>query len=258
MKITEGEFDKLAKSLSEVRLSATQKEQMLKGIYETEVSTPSPFVFLSFFSSQRMVATFAAFIFMLVGTGYAAADSLPGQFLYGIKVRVLEPVVLELTFEEEAQNGYKIHLLQKRVAEMRQLQVEAGINLEAQEASYYATERNVDDLETSAIFNEKGVNAKVNAQVETYNSLISKPFQIETSLLKTKESREKEETDETDEQEEISKAVEKVTEKTPGETEAVIGTAEGAVNEVEEVIKEVEITKPVEEVTAPVKEILGL
>lgn len=261
MKMTEGEFNRLVKSLSEVKLSETNKQKMLSGIYaagnaEPEKPVSSPFVFSYYFSSQRLVATFAVFMFMLVGTGYAAGQSLPGQLLYGIKVKFLEPAVLELTWNEEDKNGYKIHLLQTRVAEMRSLQTEAGINLEAEEASYYATERNVGDLETSAIFSREGANVQVSTEVETYNSLISEPFHIETKLLKKKAPVEEEEEKEEDEKDQVSKPIEKVADKVLEETEAATAAVQGVSATVTDTVEAV--TKPVEEVAKPVNAILGL
>lgn len=191
-KLTEKEFEKIAKNLKEVSLSREQKESMLKNIYLRTPSelapTPSPFAFTFFYSHQRMVGVLAIFVFAFTGTTYAAANSLPGQFLYGVKVDVIEPLKLSLTIGEEAKNEYKIHLLQKRVAEIEELQLGTKFDANSKSKSHNATLKNINALEGSAIFDSNGVNLEVSAEVENYNNIIGESFKIETNLLGKKKS----------------------------------------------------------------------
>lgn len=243
---------------------------MLNNIYgaveaKPKSATKSPFVFSSVFTSQRLVATFAMFMFAVVSTGYAAAGSLPGEFLYGLKVNVLEPAVLKMTFDEEKRQGYQVHLLHTRVSEMRELQRRAGINVYSEEVSHYATERNVKDLEMSTIANVEVVNQEVEAEIREYNSLISEPFRIRTSFIKDivqekiEEAVPKKNDDQPDKEikevEEVLEEVVKRTETLTKETEREVKKTTAAVKETaDEVVKGTETltkgtTEEIKEVT---------
>jgi len=204
MKINEQEFNKSIKHLKGVQLTESEKASMLSSIYQTEIIAAtlpvvSPFIFSSFFTRERVMVVMASFVLIVFGGGYAAAaGSLPGDPLYGIKVNVLEPLTLQLTFGEVAKNEYKVELLQRRIAELEELRLNTDVNLASEEESYHAAERNVAELEASAIFNEDGINVDVETSIDTYNSLISEPYRLETKIMKGRVIPTSEE-DETDE-----------------------------------------------------------
>lgn len=271
MKINEAEFNKSTELLKGVKLTESEKTQMLSDIYQADSlaeppSIASPFMFSSFFVRERMLVTMASFIFIVMGSGYAAAGSLPGDPLYGIKVNVLEPIALQLTFDETERNEYKIKLLQKRVTELQALKINSGTNLASEEESHHAAEKIMNELETSAIFDEDGVNVDIEASVETYNSLISETFRLETKVMKTMTAPvlENHEEDTNDVEEDgkrkseepvLKKDIERVTEVVT-ETKTSVDEVEAEVSQVQDTLEE-EVTGTLKETITPIIRGLG-
>lgn len=245
MKINEQEFNKSTELLKGVRLAESEKASMLTNIYQTEMSiesqsVPSPFIFSSLFMRQRVMVVMASFVLIATGGGYAAASSLPGGPLYGIKVNVLEPLALGLTFDEVEKNEYKIELLQRRVAELEELRLNSAIDLESEKDSYHAAERNIAELEASAIFDDSGINVDVKTSVETYNSLISESFRLETKIMKNRLMPEKEDEEEGEDEEDNDKGKEEtMLQKDTERIEEVVTETNKSLEEIDKDIKEV-------------------
>ena len=187
MKITREQFNKAQKTFSKKSLSDIQKHIILSNIYsESEVAITRPVVSSSssyfVFFRQKVFVAVAVVILLVSGTSYASAKSLPGDLLYGMKVNVIEPIGLALRFNEKSKNEYKISLLQKRVEELEKLKERGNINEDSQKASSEATNKNIKELEHSAIFDEKGGNVDVSEKLETYNNLIDAKLKIETNI----------------------------------------------------------------------------
>ncbi len=187
MKITQEQFNKAQKTFSKKSLSDTQKHTMLSNIYtESKVTITKPVVsplssYFIFFRQKAFVAV-AVMVLLVSGTSYASAQSLPGDLLYGIKVNVIEPIGLAIRFSEESKNEYKISLLQKRIEELEELKQGGKLNEDSQKASSEATDKNVRDLESSAIFDEHGENVDVAEKIKVYNNLIDSEIKIETNI----------------------------------------------------------------------------
>jgi len=262
MKINEEEFNKSAKLLKGVRLTEAEKSAMLSNIYQTEIAPEpsgvvSPFIFSSLFMRERVMIALASFVLILTGGGYAAAGSLPGDPLYGIKVNVLEPLALGLTFDESAKNEYKIELLQRRVAELQTLKLKADVNLASEEESYHAAERNITELEASAVYDKNGINAEIEASVNTYNSLISEPFHLETRVMKDILIPTSEEEPTEDEEE---NNLEEILQRDSGKIEGIVTESlEGIDEDIDETknVIEKKIEEKIEDVTNPITESLG-
>ena len=262
MKINEKEFNKSAELLKGVRLTEAEKSAMLSNIYQTEIApepspVASPFIFSSMFMRDRVMVALASFVLILTGGGYAAAGSLPGDPLYGIKVNVLEPLALGLTFDESAKDEYKIELLQRRVAELQELRLNADVNLASEEESYHAAERNLAELEASAVYDNNGINVEIEASVNTYNSLISEPFKLETKVMKGILVPTSEEESEEDEGE---NKLEEILQRDSGKIEGIVAES---LDVIKEDIKETgstieeEMEESIEDVTNPITESLG-
>jgi len=262
--MNEQEFNKSAELLRGVRLTESEKASMLSSIYQTEIiskpsPTASPFIFSSLFMRDRVMVAMASFVLIVTGGGYAAAGSLPGDPLYGIKVNVLEPLALGLTFDEVEKNEYRIELLQRRVAELQELRVNTDVDLAIEEDSYHAAERNVAELEASAIFDENGINVDVKTSVDAYNSLISEPYHLETKIMKSRLVPEME--DEEDSEEEDGK--EPILQKDIDRVKEVVTKTKTSLDEIEKEISQVEgtiegeATKTIEEKISPFIKSLG-
>ena len=186
MNIKEEQFNTAQKTFSQKALSDVQKSTMLSSIYASTgqtVKTPvsshvSPYAL--FFRQRAVVAM--ALILLVSGTTYASAKSLPGDLLYGLKVNVVEPATLVLHFSEQSKNEYKISLLQKRIDELQSLQQRSTLDQEAQIKSSEATDKNVKELETSAVFNSQGQNSDISEKIKAYNATIDSNLQIQTNI----------------------------------------------------------------------------
>jgi hypothetical protein len=65
---------------------------------------------------------------VMVGTGYIAQASLPGEPLYGVKVEVVEPLVGLTHIDHQAQLEYHVTLLKRRLEEVALLQTDSELS----------------------------------------------------------------------------------------------------------------------------------
>ncbi len=191
MNMNKEEFNIAASQLSKASLSHSQKEDMLRHIYAAAVTedapTPSPWtVYFSF--SPKYAAVFALLLMLVSGTTYVSAHSLPGDALYNLKVKFIEPVALSARWHEESRIAYKVSLLQKRVTELQKLKAAGRIDLDSTYASYAAAQHNVTDIEETAAATANGPETvRAAAYVETYNALVEEEFKLRTTLQATRE-----------------------------------------------------------------------
>jgi len=187
MKITEAQFNTAQKAFSERSLSGAQKEAMVKYIYAKANGAPSrptvsPLSGYFFLYHKRMLSGFAMLLLLVTGTSYASASSLPGDALYAVKVRVLEPIALAVTSSESSKNEYRITLLQKRIDELQTLKKKTVVSAASQESSAEATSRTVIDLERNSEHDGTVDIARVAEKVRSYNSLVDEGPGITTAL----------------------------------------------------------------------------
>lgn len=186
MKTKKSQFDKAVSRLSSQTLSDEVKSRMLDTIYaETPIATatPTPFVY-GWSSWYRYAATSFVVIFLIsTGTAYASLDSLPGDWLYGVKTEVLEPLALSLHFEAEGKNRYRLSLLQKRIEEVEELKEQGRATVAAVRINFDVTSDIVGQLENGAIFSEEGENEAISSEIRSYNSKIMDfDLQIDTII----------------------------------------------------------------------------
>lgn len=264
MKIREEEFNKAVNKLSQARLSNDRKDAMLKQFYAATKPKPdgeagmikSPWSF-SFIAAHRYASVCAVVLMMFGGTAYASTQSLPGDLLYNFKVEVMEPLTLSAYWDEDSREQYKVSRLQERIKELQALRESGHIDSEASYASYAATQKNVTDLETSAVFDKDGQNHEVSAFINSYNSIAEEEFRVKTVIN----------LDDGDDQEENKDATTTSVEvevdlpdKVEEPVEEVIKEATNTVKKVEEETQPLieETLEPVEEVTGSLTEELGL
>jgi hypothetical protein len=187
MKIKQEQFNSAQETFSKKSLSNIQKQTMLSNIYSENkmvISQPIKSPFISHFTliKQKILVLIVIIFLIISGTSYASAMSLPGDLLYSVKVDILEPIGTAIRLNEISKNDYKISLLGKRVDELTELKKKGDIYEVSQKASSKAVNKNVKELEKSAIFNEKGQNIIVSEKVKSYNNLINEDLKIETNI----------------------------------------------------------------------------
>lgn len=119
-------YKKLNKESEHIRLTADEKRVMRAHIFGAPIASPvrvvrSPYVFLF---SQRWVTALASLVLVVFAgssTAFAAQGALPGQPLYALKTKVLEPVAVALASTPAAKAAVHVALAQKRVDEAEAL-----------------------------------------------------------------------------------------------------------------------------------------
>lgn len=160
---------------------------MISAIYAAGTATnlvPENLPVRSYFidSKQRLAAVASILILLVSGTTYASALSLPGDPLYGMKIHIIEPIELAFQFDEESKNEYRISLLQKRLTELEKLREEGRLDENAQQASFEAVRKNVQEIEWGTPLDESDRNIEVTKKMELYNALIGAELNIEASI----------------------------------------------------------------------------
>ncbi|MEX2340796.1 MAG: hypothetical protein WD605_00540 [Candidatus Paceibacterota bacterium] len=249
----ETEFNKAAKTLKGVSLTTREKDAMRKHIYEaTEVgevvaSTPSPFVYSSFFRQRTLVALMAVFL-LTASTSYASfasLSSLPGEPLYDMKVNVLEPIGAAVRLNEKEKNQYRVTLLRQRVAEIKRLKEEDRLKSYNELISFKAAQKIIAEIEASLSFDAEAENLEIiSTQVETYNSIVlDESFKLKTIIelhINEENPSQKSSTTTTEE-------VREIVDDNARNTKVPIQEVE------EEVEVEVEVETTVEETTKPIE-----
>lgn len=117
-------FSQLKKDADALKLSKPEKEAMLHAL-ETEMRahpltkspfavTPSPYFS---FVAPRAFAMLALVLVVGVGSAYAAESTVPGDFLYGVKLGVNEPVRAALASGVEAKASWHAEAAERRMKE---------------------------------------------------------------------------------------------------------------------------------------------
>ena len=105
---------------SSMRLELLQVMKDTPAILAIPESIPSPWVF---FTHKHLQSSFVLATLVLVGvsSSFAAERSLPGDFLYPIKVNFNEKIVAKLQITPLAQANYATVLANKRIGEAKKL-----------------------------------------------------------------------------------------------------------------------------------------
>jgi hypothetical protein len=124
-------YKKLNRESDHIRLTAAEKNAIkarLFGLSAGKAGAPSPVRVVRspyvFFASHRFLAALAALVLVVFAggsTAFAAQGALPGQPLYALKTKVLEPVAVALAPTPAAKAAVHVELAQRRVNEAETL-----------------------------------------------------------------------------------------------------------------------------------------
>ncbi len=127
----------------------------------------------SLFSSFRFMPTLAFALLLVLGGGMtsaAAEAALPGDVLYPVKVHVNEIVKAALASSPEAKAQFQTQLVQRRLAEARDLAVRGSIDADAQQQVAVSIEQQVkrarQNIADLSVQDGAEIAANVNAQLE--------------------------------------------------------------------------------------------
>lgn len=113
--------------IKEIKMTSLEKRSMIDSILgssaENAKPVSSPYMIYSFFSvitKKRLVYSASVFCLIIMLSGgavFASGDSLPGNILYPLKVKVVEPARGALIFSPLAKVEYENNLATKRLME---------------------------------------------------------------------------------------------------------------------------------------------
>lgn len=247
MKITRKQFNKSQKEFKNFKLSNDDMHEMLSNIYKTTGDTTddpilSPYSSMSFLFIRQKVLVLACAIFaVFFGTCYASAQSLPGDFLYGMKVSVIEPVVQSLKTNSKV-FSYQEELLDKRIHEVDVLKAKDKLNEDKEEISAKVFAKTIKKIEKSiATETDTEKKERIISKINSYNEkIISDKHKIKSVVfMVTEESESK--VFEIIEKKINVPTVKPDTSTTPTNTEEILDEeAQEEIKEVEDDIKEIE------------------
>jgi hypothetical protein len=150
----------LEKQTKDLRLSSAEKASMRTALNEHLKAHPLS-TLSRYYPVYRMVLSGAfSFVLLLVlagGTSYAAQGSIPGDFLYPIKVRVNEPLRVALAPDDSAKAQTEATIALTRVDEAKTLAAKGKLNVSVSKE----LKKDFDTHATQAL--QYAANAKVTA-----------------------------------------------------------------------------------------------
>jgi len=123
---------KLTDIKNHVALSSSEKgfhrAKLLEHMHKTTQPVPSPFSWMTFASVRY--ALVALFVVALGGSGVtlASEQSLPGDVLYSVKLKVAEPVRLALMSDRDERVEFEVALAEKRLEEFAVASVRSDVD----------------------------------------------------------------------------------------------------------------------------------
>jgi hypothetical protein len=122
-------YKKLNTESDHIKLTPDEKSAMRAAIFGAPKAAPSPFIF---FASHRFLTALAALVLVVLAGGstavYAAQGALPGQPLYALKTKVLEPVEVALAPTSAAKARVETQIATRRVAEAQTLAAQGKLD----------------------------------------------------------------------------------------------------------------------------------
>lgn len=144
---------KFTEQANQTRLSAKEKEQMLTAVIGSDKAQPSGISHLIHQLLQSKVAmpVSVALLLILIATPltYAAQNSRPGGWLYGVEIMIIEPAEELLTSPWQEQNEFATERLHERLNELQNSSPE---QLDSETLSYIS--ENIEDYALEVVLNE--------------------------------------------------------------------------------------------------------
>ncbi len=200
--MNETEFKKGIEEIKKINMSSEEKASMLQRIFS---STPikSPYMkhsrmFAFVLSNQRQAMFASFFVTVLIGGGvvYASDESLPGDVLYFMKIRAIEPLIGVINVSTEENLAWTEEKVIRRIEEAESLAVKNKLDDKKAEELNFNLEKNskafAEAINTAASSTEDSVSA-----VEEKTEKIKQDFRdkIKTKVKEGKEGTENSQND---------------------------------------------------------------
>lgn len=172
-------YKKLNRESDHIRLTADEKRAMRVRIFGAPVASPvqvtrSPYVFVATHRWMTALAAVVLVVFAGSSTAFAAQGSLPGQPLYALKTKVLEPVAVALATTPAAKAAVHVALAQKRVDEAEVLaqkgQLTASTSAELA-ANFESNAESADAIATQMATSDPAVAVQIQTQLNASSAV---------------------------------------------------------------------------------------
>jgi hypothetical protein len=149
-------FKKLEQAAKQVGFDPARKQEMRNTVMRFMNTNPLPTAVVakkvqrwSFHVRRSFVYASAFVIILIIGTGttYAANNALPGQPLYGFKVKVLEEVKSAIVFSSEAKTEAEIDRATLRLEEVDKLALSNNLTTKAKTEAEINFKKSVDSVQ---------------------------------------------------------------------------------------------------------------
>ena len=129
------------KEIQNIKMTANEKENILKSVLNFSVPNKkpihSPYSFISIFQKNHFVFYGAlSCLVLFLGSGglvLGSQKSLPGNTLYSLKVKVVEPISSAMKLSPEKKAQYEIALVKERIAETQALAYQGELDINKQQ-----------------------------------------------------------------------------------------------------------------------------
>lgn len=200
------EFELIIKTVKNIKLTEDEKFSMRQNILNERLNYfPSPYQYVesSYFMPARFkfVPAFAMIlIVVLAGSTSAFAEkAIPGDFFYGVKTLVNEPVAGIFAFTKEEKIEWQERLVERRLAEAQKLVSKNSLNENTRvylenkiknQVNQFSTNANELALQKKETANSSGLNIRLQASLKAYeNVLTTLSDNIETDASTKQETK---------------------------------------------------------------------
>lgn len=148
------EFETQLKNAQNIKLTESERNLMRANIVNLmhQKSPKSPYSISSYFMNP-VFSFVSAFVFIIIGgagVSFSAADALPGDFLYKIKVNVNEEVAGVLISSPKQKLIWQEERIQKRISEIHTLAESGELTKKNNDLAVKALDTNIAELNKNA------------------------------------------------------------------------------------------------------------
>ncbi len=124
--MNEKDFKKGIEELKNIRMTEVEKERMLKAVFSSPLESPymkrvPMFAFVKYQHIQAVLVSCFVILISFGGITYASGSSIPGDALYAVKVRVVEPVLDVVNRAPENKIVWEEEKVVRRIVEAEKL-----------------------------------------------------------------------------------------------------------------------------------------
>ncbi len=185
----EENLKKALNELKEVRMTKLESEAMLEQVFRTPIPTP-------YFKRNKVFALvmILVLVFSTGGVTYASNDALPGDILYSVKVRVVEPILDVVNVSPERKVAWSEEKVTRRIKEADALAKEDKLDdKKAEELEKEIRKSSIEFAKAVEYRDEDDEEEKEKRKEEFRKKVEAKEFEVKVEYIEEKREEEREE-----------------------------------------------------------------